>query len=95
MRIYKDGVGGKPIKTVQMRRTAETDLWQAEVKGNLLGKYYTFDMGKGECPGVFAKAVGVNGQRGAIVNLVKTDPEDWCCDAHLPQNAPWGFAWEK
>ena len=94
VRIYKDGIGGKPIKTVQMKRTDERlwagmkDIWKAEVKGNLLGKFYTFDMGKGECPGVFAKAVGVNGQRGAIVNLVKTDPEDWCCDAHPTIKSP-------
>ena len=86
VRIYKEGIGGKPIKTVQMKRYE--DIWKVEVKGNLLGKYYTFDMGKGECPGVFAKAVGVNGQRGAIVNLVKTDPDDWCCDAHPVIKSP-------
>ena len=86
VRIYKDGIGGKPIKTVRMKLDGE--VWKAEVKGNLLGKYYTFDMGKGECPGVFAKAVGVNGQRGAIVNLVKTDPEDWCCDVHQTIKSP-------
>ena len=86
VRIYKDGLGGKPVKTVQMKRNGE--VWQAEVKGNLLGKYYTFDMGQGECPGVFAKAVGVNGRRGAIVNLVTTDPEDWCCDAHPTIKSP-------
>ena len=94
VRIYNDGIGGKPIKTVKMRRqesgdrSQESGVWQAIVKGNLLGKFYTFDMGKGECPGVFAKAVGVNGQRGAIVNLVKTDPDDWCCDAHPVIKSP-------
>ena len=88
VRIYNDGMGGKPIKTVKMKRTEQTEVWQAEIKGNLLGKFYTFDMGKGECPGVFAKALGVNGQRGAIVNLVKTDPEDWCCDAHPVIKSP-------
>ena len=88
VRIYKDGIGGKPIKTVKMKLTEQKDVWKAEVKGNLLGRFYTFDMGKGECPGVFAKAVGVNGQRGAIVNLVKTDPEDWCCDAHPVVKSP-------
>lgn len=88
VRIYKDGIGGKPIKTVQMKRTAETDVWKAEVKGNLLGKFYTFDMGNGECPGVFAKAVGVNGKRGAIVNLAQTFPDDWCCDAHPVIKSP-------
>ena len=94
VRIYNDGIGGKPIKTVKMRRqesgdrSQESGVWQATVKGNLLGKFYTFDMGKGECPGVFAKAVGVNGQRGAIVHLVKTDPDDWCCDAHPVIKSP-------
>lgn len=88
VRIYNDGLGGKPIKTVKMKRTEQAEVWQAEIKGNLMGKFYTFDMGKGECPGVFAKAVGVNGQRGAIVNLVKTDPEDWCCDAHPVIKSP-------
>ena len=88
VRIYNDGMGGKPIKTVKMKRTEQTEVWKAEIKGNLMGKFYTFDMGKGECPGVFAKAVGVNGQRGAIVNLVKTDPEDWCCDAHPVIKSP-------
>ena len=88
VRIYKDGIGGKPIKTVKMKLMEQKDIWKAEVKGNLLGRFYTFDMGKGECPGVFAKAVGVNGQRGAIVNLVKTDPEDWCCDAHPVVKSP-------
>ena len=86
VRIYNDGIGGRPVKTVKMKLAG--DVWQATVKGNLLGKFYTFDMGKGECPGVFAKAVGVNGQRGAIVNLVKTDPEDWCCDAHPVIKSP-------
>ena len=88
VRIYKDGIGGKPIKTIQMKRTAQKDLWKAEVKGNLLGKFYTFDMGKGECPGVFAKAVGVNGQRGAIVDHAQTIPDDWSRDTHPIVKSP-------
>ena len=43
----------------------------------LLLPYKTF---YGETPGVFAKAVGVNGKRGAIINMAETDPEHWCCD---------------
>ncbi len=89
VRIYKDGMGGKPMKTVKMKIAAtgvggEADgaIWEAVVKGNLLGRFYTFDTGHGECPGVFAKAVGVNGQRAAIINMVNTFPDDWCCDQH-------------
>ena len=79
VRIYQNGLGGKVLKTVKMLRTAN-EQWQATVKGDLMGRFYTFDMGKGECPGVFAKAVGVNGKRGAIINMAETDPEHWCCD---------------
>ena len=52
-------------------------VWEAVVKGNLNGLFYTFDTGNGECPGLFAKAVGVNGNRGAVVNMPSTDPEGW------------------
>ena len=80
VRIYKSGLGGKAVKTVKMKYA--DGLWMATVKGNLLDKFYTFDMGRGETPGVFAKAVGVNGKRGAIINEMKTWPDDWCCDQH-------------
>ena len=76
VRIYQNGLGGKAVKTVKMRAIG-TNRWEATIKGDLNGKFYTFDMGRGECPGTFAKAVGVNGQRGAIVDLADTDPEGW------------------
>ena len=79
VRIYKDGLGGKAIKTTKMKNTGH-EQWTATIKGDLMGKFYTFDMGQGECPGVFAKAVGANGKRGAIINMEQTDPAHWCCD---------------
>jgi pullulanase len=45
-------------------------------------------MGQGECPGVFAKAVGVNGKRGAIIDFSKTDPEGWAQDQHPVTKSP-------
>ena len=78
VRIYKDGIGGKALKTVKM--TYAGGLWTATVKGDLMGRFYTFDMGRGECPGVFAKAVGVNGQRGAIIHATQTSPDAWDAD---------------
>ena len=86
LRIYKDGQGGKPVKTINMKRDkAGSTLWQATVKGNLNGKFYTFDVkydGKflGECPGIWATAVGVNGKRGAIVDMNETNPQGWNAD---------------
>ena len=87
LRIYEEGLGGKALKTVNMKRTAN-EQWTATVKGDLMGKFYTFDMGQGECPGVFAKAVGVNGKRGAIINFSKTDPEGWAQDQHPVTKSP-------
>lgn len=74
--IYEDGQGGKAIKTIKMKVSGE-NRWEATVKGDLKGKFYTFDIGKGETPGVFAKAVGVNGMRGAIVDMAETNPQGW------------------
>ena len=76
IRIYNDGQGGKAIKTIKMKVSGE-NRWEASAKGDLKGKFYTFDIGKGETPGVFAKAVGVNGMRGAIVDLAETNPQGW------------------
>jgi pullulanase len=87
VRIYQEGLGGKALKTIKMTRTAN-EQWQATVKGDLMGKFYTFDMGKGECPGVFAKAVGVNGKRGAIIDLSKTNPEGWADDQRPITKSP-------
>ncbi|MBQ6917757.1 MAG: type I pullulanase, partial [Prevotella sp.] len=86
-RIYQEGKDGKALKTVKMSRAGE-ELWTATVKGDLMGKFYTFDVGKGECAGVFAKAVGVNGKRGAIIDMKKTNPEHWCCDEHPVVKSP-------
>ena len=58
--------------------------WQLTIKNDLKGKYYLFGVYNNAqpdlTPGVFAKAVGVNGQRGAIIDLKDTDPEGWSED---------------
>lgn len=84
LHIYKDALGGKPLKTVNMRREGD-DRWTATVKGDLHQYYYTFQLQDGkrllnETPGVFAKAVGINGKRGAIIRLTDTNPEGWWAD---------------
>ena len=87
LRIYEEGQGGKAVKTVKMKRTAD-EQWTTTVRGDLMGKFYTFDVGLGECPGVFAKAVGVNGKRGAIISLPATDPEGWISDTRPVTKSP-------
>ena len=92
LRIYKEGIGGKPVKTVNMSPDKGGHTrWAATVKGDMKGKFYTFDVkynGKfrGETPGIWATAVGVNGKRGAVVDMDGTDPQGWKAD-HRPNIA--------
>ena len=87
IRIYNVGQNGKAVKTIKMKPTG-SDRWEATVKGDLKGKFYTFDIGKGETPGVFAKAVGVNGNRGAIVDMSETNPTGWADDVRPVVKSP-------
>ena len=63
-------------KKVKMTKTADC-LWTATVKGDLKGQPYVFNTGHGDTPGVFAKAVGVNGQQAYVIDLATTNPEGW------------------
>lgn len=69
--------------TKQMKRVG-AGKWELTVKSDLKGKYYLFSVYNSaqpdNTPGIFAKAVGVNGKRGAIVDLRDTDPEGWADD---------------
>lgn len=83
--LYNEGNGDEaPYETVEMKHHKDGS-WTASVKGNLEGKFYTFKIKKGgeflqETPGINAKAVGVNGKRGAIIDFKKTNPEGWDAD---------------
>ena len=63
-------------------------VWRAEVNRQLYGKFYTFSIRYGgqwlaETPGVWAKAVGTNGERAAIIDFSTTNPTGWA-DDHGP-----------
>lgn len=87
LRIYEAGRGGKVEKKTKMKQTSE-NVWQTTISGDLKGKFYTFDIGRGETPGVFAKAVGINGKRGAIVDMKTTNPSGWNNDRRLTLKNP-------
>ena len=80
LRLYAEGLGGEALEEVAMRR-GKDGTWTCCVRGDLQGKFYTFQVNDmEETPGIFAKAVGVNGRRGAVVDLRSTDPEGWAED---------------
>ena len=87
LRIYEAGRGGNAIQKVKMKQTSE-NVWETTISGDLKGKFYTFDIGRGETPGVFAKAVGINGKRGAIIDMPTTNPSGWNSDRRLTLRSP-------
>ncbi len=94
LRIYKAGLGGKPIKTIKMYKLPPLDFcYVAEEKGNWTGYYYTFDATGtkrqwNESPGIGVQAVGVNGQRGFVLNMTGTNPEGWESDMRPVVKSP-------
>lgn len=81
VRIYVQSDDVQSTKVVPLTKS-EGDFWTATVKGDLAGQFYTvrsFQNGEWglESPGIFAKAVSVNGQKAAIIDFAKTDPEGW------------------
>lgn len=80
--LYDNGHTGVPYKTLPMTHDVSTGTWTASVPEKLYGKFYTFKVkhdGKwlSETPGVWAKAVGVNGKRAAIIDFSTTSPAGW------------------
>ena len=55
-------------------------IWTATAKGDRKGHTYQFLVNKSLSPGVFAKAVSVNGEKGVVVDMRDTNPEGWESD---------------
>ncbi len=82
--LYPTGLNTAATDTIPMSRS-EKGTWVASVPKKLYGSFYTFsikDKGKwlAETPGVWAKAVGTNGTRAAIIDFTTTNPEGWESD---------------
>ncbi len=84
--LYNDGLQSTPYQTLELKKAAA--FWSNNVKGNLSGKFYTFQIKHqgawlNETPGIQCKATGVNGKRAAILDLKTTDPQGWSSE-HRP-----------
>jgi len=85
LRIYATDDAKKPQKKIRMAYSEVSKRWEATVKENLKGFFYTFSVNTGsgdgkETPGIFATAVGTNGRRAAIVDMADTNPRGWESD---------------
>ncbi|MBQ2348773.1 MAG: type I pullulanase [Clostridia bacterium] len=77
----------KYISVTDMEYDETCGVWSAVIEGDLLNKYYTYYVYNGkkgkETVDIYAKAAGVNGNRGMIVDLESTNPEGWENDKHV------------
>lgn len=82
--LYSDGNGGSPVSTAAMSRDSQ-GTWYLKLDGNYNKTYYTYSVNIGgainETIDPYAKAAGVNGNRGMIVNLDATNPDGWEADS--------------
>ena len=82
LNLFEAGDGVDAYKTVEMT-LGEKGVWSyTEECGH--GTYYTYtvttSVGTQEAVDPYAKAAGVNGNRGMVVDLSLTDPEGWDAD---------------
>ena len=84
--------GGKSIRTTNMTLDKKTGVWSATISGDLAGKYYDYAVTHGEetkrTADIYARACGVNGKRSMVVDLRKTDPDNWENDLHVMVDKP-------
>lgn len=84
LNLYASGEGGHPVEQHTLSPSLN-GTWRIVLDKDLKGTFYTFQVRIGdewmnETPGIWAKAVGVNGNRGAVIDLASTDPEGWAED---------------
>lgn len=71
-----------PVDTLAMSK-GENGTWRVSVPEQLYGKFYTFQVTMpdgtvlAQTPGIWAKAVGTNGERAAIIDFSTTNPAGW------------------
>ncbi len=90
--LYADATTTEPAERILMQREKDGS-WTAKQNGNLVGTFYTFTVYDPtstypvhETPGIFAKAVSINGERGAIIDMSTTNPDGWSQDVRPELN---------
>lgn len=83
LNLYSKGNGDTLIKSVDMT-LGDKGVWTAEEAGDLNGVYYTYTFkingSENEAVDLYARAGGVNGDRGMIIDLKSTNPDGWDSD---------------
>ncbi len=79
--VYDQGYEGKRLESFPMEKDVD-GTWALTIEGDWKNRYYTFqakidDKWGFEVPDPQARAVGVNGNRGMIIDMAETNPKGW------------------
>lgn len=82
LKFYQQGVGGEAVAVHQLEKYSDSGVWAISIEEDLKGLFYVYQVQHQgewlrETPGIYAKAVGVNGLRAAVVDFEETNPKDW------------------
>lgn len=86
--LFHDGHDGKAFATIPLSNYGK-GVWSTTVPANKChhGTYYTYTVtttiGTQEAVDPYAKAVGINGDRGMVVDMNLTNPENWNDDHYV------------
>ena len=95
--LYKTGsdseAGAGVIGTYNMVKDGATGVWSYTAEGDMNGVYYTYRInheciGERETADIYSRAVGVNGNRSMVVDLSKTNPDNWESDKRVLFDRP-------
>lgn len=85
LNLYKQGEGDNLIEQHIMKKSAN-GTYVFEKQGDCNGIYYTYTVvnhgEEQEAVDPYTKAAGVNGQRGMVINLAKTNPQGFEMDGY-------------
>lgn len=89
LNIYETGIVHDDTLIKQLPMNFEDNVWTISLTEDLDGLFYTYQFDHydftTEAPDLYSKAVGLNGDRTAIIHLEDTNPEGWEEDEHVMQ----------
>ena len=89
LNLFTAGNGVDAYESLEMTK-ADKGVWQLNVPATGHGTYYTYSVttsaGTQEAVDPYARAAGVNGDRGMVVDLSLTDPANWSVDQFVSLN---------
>ncbi len=103
LNLYRTGSdaeeGAENLGSSAMGYDETNGVWSVTAEGDLKNVYYTYTVKNGdkvsEVTDLYAKAVGVNGDRGMVVELEGTNPVGWNEDKRvLPEHQTEAVVWE-